>query len=296
MKKKPPPGATLIARLKERRMQREQDDSSLAKTQPVLEVDAQTAEASETSGAPVRLDLQPRKDSGNLIHKTISIEDLRPSTDDYYALTEEIRLAGRFAAVGLIAQGLRLAMIRGEEIHRDHYTNFEEYCRKEHHMSATYAYRLIRMAEMAEEMAQREIKPDRTDPFDAMLHLGHRHLMALLPLSPEEAEDYLVRGIPVEDQPERVPIAKATEKQIKLALKKEETETKITSRRWLPKDLLKLAKSLEECAIWLETQPHELAAMTNDRGPEYVVLARRFRLASERISQSLSQQTQSEEP
>ncbi|MBY0552862.1 MAG: hypothetical protein K2W95_36600 [Candidatus Obscuribacterales bacterium] len=302
--KKPPPGATLIARLKERRLQREQgEEEAVVPESAVLDVEAHPADSSATTGE--NLNISVRESSPvtamDLLHRTISIDDLRPSTDDYFALTEEIRLAGRFAAVGLIAQGLRLARIHNAEIHREHYGSFEDYCRKEHTMSATYAYRLMRMSEMAEKIAERGldgVPANLPDPFEVMLSLGHRHLMALLPLSPEKAEEYLVNGIPVEDSAEgataRVPIEKATEKQIRMALKQGsgEIETGPSQKRAesvLVKNLGKLVKMLEECASWLEESPAEFELVKMEKGQSLTKLAGRFRSASEKISSALEE-------
>ncbi|MBX9720610.1 MAG: hypothetical protein K2X81_04355, partial [Candidatus Obscuribacterales bacterium] len=222
MKKKPPPGATLIARLKEKRLQREGSEAAEEQSS-VLDVEAEEidgaqqesesiAPAEDSPGVEIAL-REPQTASADLLHSRISIDELRPSTDDYDALTEEIRLAGRFAAIGLIAQGLRLARIRHAEIHKDHYSSFEDYCRTEHQMSATYAYRLIRMSEMAEKFAERSLPSPNEDapaPYEAMLSLGHRHLMALLPLPEEKVEEFLMRGVPLsddaDDSEERVPI------------------------------------------------------------------------------------------
>lgn len=305
--KKPPPGATLIARLKERRLQREQgEDEAVVPESTVLDVEAHPADSSATTGENLNISVRESAPvtAMDLLHRTISIDDLRPSTDDYFALTEEIRLAGRFAAVGLIAQGLRLARIHNAEIHREHYGSFEDYCRKEHTMSATYAYRLMRMSEMAEKIAERGldgVPANLPDPFEVMLSLGHRHLMALLPLSPEKAEEYLVNGIPVEDSAEgataRVPIEKATEKQIRMALKQDsgEIETGPSQKRAesvLVKNLGKLVKMLEECASWLEESPAEFELVKMEKGQSLSELAGRFRSASEKISSALEEPTE----
>lgn len=305
--KKPPPGATLIARLKERRLQREQgEDEVVVPESTVLDVEAHPADSSATTGENLNISVRESAPvtAMDLLHRTISIDDLRPSTDDYFALTEEIRLAGRFAAVGLIAQGLRLARIHNAEIHREHYGSFEDYCRKEHTMSATYAYRLMRMSEMAEKIAERGldgVPANLPDPFEVMLSLGHRHLMALLPLSPEKAEEYLVNGIPVEDSAEgataRVPIEKATEKQIRMALKQNsgEIETGPSQKRAesvLVKNLGKLVKMLEECASWLEESPAEFELVKMEKGQSLSELAGRFRSASEKISSALEESTE----
>lgn len=300
--KKPPPGATLIARLKERRLQREQGNDEPAVPEAVLDVEAHPADSSAPTGESVNISVRESAVTAlDLLHRSsISIEDLRPSTDDYQALTDEIRLAGRFAAVGLIAQGLRLARIHNAEIHREHYTSFEDYCRKEHNMSATYAYRLMRMSEMAEKIAVRGIESDENnlpDPFEVMLSLGHRHLMALLPLTPEKAEEYLVNGIPVDDTeeggPARVPIERATEKQIRLALKQtSEGSLEHSHKRaevLLVKNLGKLVKMLEECATWLDESPAEFELVRMEKAQPLGELAARFRHASERISAALEE-------
>lgn len=314
MKKKPPPGATLIARLKEKRLQRELPDENKEEGGPVLDVEAQevyqsegaesaAAEESESESVEVAL-RDPLPSAGNLLHSSISIDELRPSTDDYEALTEEIRLAGRFAAIGLIAQGLRLARIRHNEIHTHHYTSFEDYCRNEHQMSATYAYRLIRMSEMAEKLAERPtaLLDNMPDPYEVMLNLGHRHLMALLPLSEEKVEEFLVRGIPLnegegESEEARVPIDKATEKQIKQALKKEakpgSAEASMTKRaeKMLTKELPKLVNMIEQCAEWLETSPPEIEVAKMEKAAELKDLADRFRNASAKIVEALSSES-----
>ncbi len=309
MKKKPPPGATLIARLKEKRLQREgtPSDEDVA---PVLDVEAEEIQAAEESSVEeshiesgsveIALRESPAP-SGDLLHSRISIDELRPSTDDYDALTEEIRLAGRFAAIGLIAQGLRLARIRHDEIHRHHFSSFEDYCRNEHQMSATYAYRLIRMAEMAEKFAERpteSLASDMPAAYEAMLSLGHRHLMALLPLPEDKVEEFLVRGVPLSDEgnetDERVPIERATEKQIRQALKPKDvpaaTAASMAKRaeKMLNKELPKLAGMLEECANWLETSPAEMEVARMEKAEELRNLAERFRLASEKIFEALN--------
>lgn len=290
-------------------MQREQGAEEPAVPESVLDVEAHPADSSATTGENVNISVREATPSTalDLLHRTISIEDLRPSTDDYHALTEEIRLAGRFAAVGLIAQGLRLARIHNAEIHREHYGSFEDYCRKEHTMSATYAYRLMRMSEMAEKIAERGldgVPANLPDPFEVMLSLGHRHLMALLPLTPEKAEEYLVNGIPVEDgtaegAAARVPIEKATEKQIRMALKQTsgEVEAGPTQKRaefLLVKNLSKLVKMLEECATWLEESPAEFELVKMEKGQSLSELAERFRHASEKISTALEEPAEEE--
>lgn len=310
MKKKPPPGATLIARLKEKRLQREQEPKPEESGQ-VLDVESQEIEDSSPEGVQVVSSEQEREttelavrpgegSAANLLHSSISIDDLRPSTDDYDALTEEIRLAGRFAAIGLVAQGLRLARIQFAEIHKEHYSSFEEYCRAEHQMSATYAYRLIRMARMAEKFAERTSSIESAvddDPYEKMLNLGHRHLMALLPLAEETVEEFLVHGVPLGegDAPEsRVPLDKATEKQIKQALKKDGGQSEVPvpsvakrASKMLGKELPKLVSMLEQCAEWVETSPAELELAKMEKADELKQLADRFKQASDKIFEAL---------
>lgn len=305
MKKKPPPGATLIARLKEKRLQRE-SETSQEKEGPVLDVEAHEVESAgalaeelstKNAGQSVEIALREPTVQADLFHSSISLDDLRPSTDDYDALTEEIRLAGRFAAVGLIAQGLRLARIRQAEIHKDHHSSFEDYCRNEHQMSATYAYRLIRMASLAEKFAERPaLEGSMPDPCEAMLSLGHRHLLALLPCDPEKVEEFLVRGVPLSEDQEsqqRVPIDKATEKQIRQALKKGGKEPVSVpsmakrAEKMLGKELPKLVAILEECAEWLETSPPEMEMAKMERRAELQGLANRFKSASDKIFEAL---------
>lgn len=244
----------------------------------------------------------------DLLHREIDIQDLRPTTDDYFVLTDEIRLAGRFAAVGLIAQGLRLSRLKHDEIYKNHYPTFEEYCRKEHQMSATYAYRLIRMSEMAERMAElgHSVHDNNSDsmpdPFEVMLSLGHRHLMALLPLEPETAQDLLTRGVPIVDAEygvadERVPISRATEKQIRQALKRfsgEPGTVKVVAKKALASEkqlipaLSKLVEMLEDWSLWLGGEPpEELVTARMGRGQLLNRLAKRFRAASGKIADAL---------
>jgi hypothetical protein len=335
MKKKPPPGATLIARLKEQRLAREQalaekkaqtDDGkpqTPANSVPVAASEVKTVETPAVQEPPKKLAAvieveQPTSGSiskrveryrggGDLIQREIDIGDLRPTSDDYFVLTDEIRLAGRFAAVGLIAQGLRLARLKDDNIYKDHYPTFEEYCRKEHHMSATYAYRLIRMSEMAERISEIESLPSAEkmpDPFEVMLGLGHRHLMALLPLELEKAADLLVKGIPlggeVESGDKRVPISKATERQIRDALRgfglggERTGTTKVVAKSTLASEknlipaLSKLVEMLEDWSLWLGGDPPpELEAARMGRGPLLTKLAKRFRTASQRIADAL---------
>jgi hypothetical protein len=370
MKKKPPPGATLIARLKEQRLAREAElarkqaaaegqpdadttnepaeppkpQSSAEKNQPekTARVIAKHATSDETTDVSVEAADQlqtemaqapagnrqtvvvstrvrnrganlalPEAPVGNLLHREIDIDDLRPTTDDYSVLTDEIRLAGRFAAVGLIAQGLRLYRLREDQIYKNHYQTFEDYCRKEHQMSATYAYRLIRMAEMAERIAQvgqsgqASATENMPDPFEVMIGLGHRHLMALLPLEVETAQELLVRGIPVQGEDngtagdERVPISRATEKQIRQALKvfspgSGKTAIKVVEKKSLASEkqlipaLNKLVEMLEDWSLWLGGDaPPELQAARMGRGQLLNRLAKRFRAASGRIADAL---------
>ena len=310
MKKKPPPGATLIARLKEKRLQREAGETPSNEPEPghVLDVEAQEVEGESSS---TQVESPPESSSveialrepgtTDLFQSSVSIDELRPSTDDYAALTEEIRLAGRFAAIGLIAQGLRLARIQYAEIYKQEFPSFEEYCRKEHQMSATYAYRLIRMARLAEKFAERPaLQSDVSDPYEIMLNLGHRHLMALLPLKEEKVEELLVHGVPLaenEESDERVPLDRATEKQIKQALKKDGKEPDASAAmskraaKILGKELPKLVGMLEECANWLETSPAELEMAKMEKAAELKSLAERFKAASEKIFDGLNSES-----
>lgn len=307
MKKKPPPGATLIARLKEKRLQREQGSEDTSPDN-VLDVEAEDVSGQEKALPPeigddsgVEVSIQDSVPARvDLLHRTISIADLQPTTDDYDALTDEIKLAGRFAAVGLIAQGLRLARIRHFEIHLKHYNSFEDYCRNEHQMSATYAYRLIRMSEMAEKLAERpaEIQPGAPDPFERILNLGHRHLMALLPLPEEKVEELLIQGVPKiegENSDERIPIDKATEKQIRQALKNDasiETTNNVSmpkrAEKMLSKELPKLIELLEQCSEWMNTSPPELELAKMEKAEDLKNLAERFKRASDKIFGSLN--------
>lgn len=309
MKKKPPPGATLIARLKEKRLQREQSPAQGDESGPVLDVEAQEVEPGEkttrleshaSAGVEIAIREPQSGPAADLFQSSISINDLRPSTDDYEALTEEIRMAGRFAAIGLIAQGLRLAHIRHAEIHRNHFSNFEDYCRNEHQMSATYAYRLIRMAEMAEKFAERPRESlSGGDPYESMLSLGHRHLMALLPLPEEKVEEFLVKGVPLQESGEedkRVPIDRATEKQIKQALKSDPSVKSVASmskraEKMLTKELPRLVDLLEQCAEWLGTSPAEMELAKMEKAAEIKLLAERFKTASQQIYEALQNET-----
>lgn len=290
-KKKPPAGATLISRLREGRIKREQ---SLAVRQEVIEKEMERHEV-------------------DFIRKEITIDELRPISDDYDLLTEEIRLAGRFAAVGLIAQGLRLARLKDDQIYKKNYPTFEEYCRQEHTMSATYAYRLIRMSEMAERLAEeggrgagrvvsgKGITDAMPNPFEAMLGLGHRHLIALLPLESEAAEELLLKGVPVADKNgqavDRIPIGRATEKQLRQALsliapkpilpKVVKQPHAVPSRRTVV-SLKDMVEVLQEWAEWLESEPEDsiLIAKTGDR-KERSRLAQRMRVWVDRVIKAL---------
>jgi hypothetical protein len=371
-KKKPPPGATLIQRLREAKLRREQAESatrsegadtpsskqeqaSKGASQADARVVSQTArQQGQQSGSArktppakkeqAQLEFEPAGEGkeavkeaaahpeqapgspaivsppaeivsvqADLIHRSISIDDLRPHSDSYDQLTEEIRLAGRFAAAGLIAQGLRLARLKDDAIYKDHYSSFEDYCRTEHSMSATYAYRLIRMAEMAERIAEEGHKslassPDlqaMPDPFEVMLGLGHRHIMALLPLETETAGELLVRGVPLTDQggnsSERIPIARATEQQIKEAISlfigAEVKKAVRGALRQAPpavpqsrsvRTLSDIIDLLQEWADWLDSEPQpKYIADRIGEGKEIGKLESQLRKMSERIAETL---------
>jgi len=404
-KKKPPPGATLISRLRESRLRREQelaerglgpraqpqqpaveeapqavapaqerpgaaaippakkqpaagkeatDPTARAATvsrkqasasptaaakaaAPALEVQAEELPAKAVRGKPPAI-VEPavlvpqpveaveplpvrtrglRPSPADLIHRSISLEDLRPVSDDYDQLTEEIRLAGRFAAAGLIAQGLRLARLKDDALYKEHFATFEDYCRQEHSMSATYAYRLIRMAEMAERLAEegaRTVTSGMTeampDPFEVMLGLGHRHLMALLPLETEAAEDLLLRGVPLAGDTgkpaERIPITKATEQQIRQALKlllPESAPPTGKARTLAPavpgtrsvRIMADIVQVLQDWADWLESGPSpKLVADRIGEGRELTRLAQQLRKAGDRIFDALEELRQGE--
>jgi hypothetical protein len=398
VKKKPPPGATLISRLKEGRARREQQlaerqaraeqpdvdeapDEVEASAEPekaavaVVEVvaeqdDPEIAEKpkakvrppkeepkSDNNGAesapklapPVALNVEVTKDTdvplvsvsksdppapqptqvqvlspeqpGEFVRRSISIEDLRPVSDEYDLLTDEIRLAGRFAAAGLIAQGLRLTRLREAELYKEHYQTFEDYCRKEHSMSATYAYRLIRMSDMAEKLSVdghrfEQLDHAMPDPFEVLLSLGHRHLMALLPLEIEKAEDLLIHGIPAdeEDSETRIPIGKATEQQIRKALRRitgdpepapkkpkarvvaEPKPLRLVAETPSVQTLADMANRLDDWADWLEVNPPvqlitqlmaEVRAGRIKDGKEIARLAQQLGSASQRILELL---------
>ncbi len=263
--------------------------------------------------ASVTANSLPVTSPADLIRRAISIEDLRPHSDDYEQLTEEIRLAGRFAAAGLIAQGLRLARLKDESLYKERYGTFEDYCRSEHTMTATYAYRLIRMAEMADRIAaagQKELTSSgdqsMPDPFEVMLGLGHRHILALLPLESERTEELLTKGVPLTDaagkSTERIPIARATEQQIKQAIGfyvKQEVEKAVKgalkkSPPAVPsaravRSLSDLVEVLQDWADWLESEPQDkVVADRIGEGREIGRLSQQLRKASERIVEGLS--------
>jgi hypothetical protein len=323
MKKKTPPGATLIARLREGRLRREQEvaEREAAKSEkPSVKVESEKRPKIKVESTEVEIAEMPvvasakqmpavrKPGSVDLIHRDVSIQDLRPFTDDYNQLTEEIRLAGRFAAIGLVAQGMRLARLRDDELFKGHYQTFEEYCRTEHTMSATYAYRLIRIAEMAERLAEDshkhlsakhhgQLHDAMPDPFEVMLGLGHRHIMALLPLEPATAEDLLVKGIPLPDEHgKRIPIEKATEQQIRAALKalipaaelKPARTNKSVPHTRTVKTLTDIVEVLDDWADWLDKGPSpEKLADRIGIGREATKLVHKILKASERLVESL---------
>jgi hypothetical protein len=336
MKKKPPAGATLIARLREARIKRDEQlaeqkgksgaaKSSVEKTakeKPTKRSSASTkvtvAEDATSDTLLTVADARPTStaltipaNAGknvDLFHREISIDDLRPASDDYELLTEEIRLAGRFAAVGLIAQGLRLSRLKDDEIYVAHYQTFEEYCRSEHTMSATYAYRLIRIAEMAERLAEEGTKitsgrmhDAMPDPFEVMLGLGHRHLLTLLPLEFDTTEDLLVHGIPMIDEAGkvhgRIPIEKATEQQIRKALKhiipkappiKSAGAKKKSAPAHSVRNLSDLIDLINEWASWIKSgPPEEVIADKVGTGRDFSRLAQKLHTATERLSKAL---------
>ncbi len=335
MKKKPPAGATLIARLREARMKRDEEvadrkgKSGATKTSKVEKPTRTRANAStkvtvsEDATSDTLLTVADATPTGtslsipdhteknvDLFHREISIEDLRPATDDYELLTEEIRLAGRFAAVGLIAQGLRLSRLKDDEIYVAHYQTFEDYCRSEHTMSATYAYRLIRIAEMAERLAEEGTKitsgrmhDAMPDPFEVMLGLGHRHLLTLLPLEFSTAEDLLVHGVPMIDEHGkahgRIPIEKATEQQIRKALKyiipktpaaKKAGGKKSTAPAASVHSLSDLIDLINEWAAWIKSgPPEETIADKVGTGRDFSRLAQKLHTATERLSKALEE-------
>lgn len=298
-KKKPPPGATLIQRMREARIRREQSDASEHNVEPASQSDLATGRKAETTALveqkttrslpdktkspkdtnTTAKKVAPATEQHSFVRASISIDDLRPVNDDYQLLTEEIKLAGRFAAAGLIAQGFRLCRLRDAALYKEHYGSFEEYCRAEHAMSATYAYRLIRMSEMAEKLAadrQRANAAEKDlampDPFEIMLGLGHRHLMALLPLGADAAEELLVQGIPPSDansdSAARIPIARATEQQIRQAIsalvnaqvaqavsKAIDQAPRTASLPKSARSLSELLALMQEWADWLESEP-----------------------------------------
>jgi hypothetical protein len=324
MKKRPPPGAMLVARLKERRLAREQAEKDNVENQQILSITTFEENGNiETATHPITIESKsasteviepvkklPSKSSrssskANFVRQQINIEDLRPSTDDYKQLTDEIRMAGRFAAVGLIAQGLRLAHLKDDQLYKDHYQTFEEYSRKEHHMSATYAYRLIRIAEMAEQLAEQDkdfTDKSQFDPFEVMLGLGHRHLMAILPLEIEVVRDVLAKGIPIAGKEgntnKRISLDRATEKQIRAALKHvypEMVESTTEKKLALPSDkqlvpaLGQMVQMLEDWATFLNANgtPAELRAAKMVRRQLLERLANRLRRAAEIVAIAL---------
>jgi hypothetical protein len=330
MKKKPPAGATLIARLKEGRLKREQalvdkqNQRSGARVPAVRTADA-IVEASDVkvvknnkknavaepiaAKSPGSSKSTPAKRS-DFIHRQISIEDLRPVSDDYELLTEEIKLAGRFAAAGLIAQGLRLAMLKDDQIYKNHYGTFEDYCRAEHVMSATYAYRLIRIAEMAERLVEAEKRTDfagalsdaMPDPFEVMLGLGHRHLLALLPLKAETAEELLLKGVPLVAEKgksvQRIPIVKATEQQIRealqlLGLSEAEQRSRSSSKHAGPprRSLEDIVALMEDWVNWLEHEADiDVIANKIGSGRDLTKLEQRLSKFSERLINCIEEQ------
>lgn len=265
-------------------------------------------EVEDFSPQPTAARLRPTPQPAGLLRRSISIDDLRPVTDDYAELTEEIRMAGRFAAAGLIAQGLRLARLKDDNIYKEHYTTFEEYCRKEHNMSATYAYRLIRMSEMAERLADEgthaiggQYADSMPDPFEVMLGLGHRHLLALLPLETHAAQDLLVHGVPVADDSgkvsNRIPINQATEQQIRQALRlmlpvaaepRAKKKPQAVPAARCVRTLRDIVELLTEWADWLESEPDQ--RFLDERvgqGRDKSRLAQRLRNAVDRILELL---------
>lgn len=237
-----------------------------------------------------------------LIQREILFEDLRPTSDDYIALTGEIRLAGRFAAAGLIAQGLRLVRLKENGAYKDYYPSFERYCRLEHGMSSTYAYRLIRMAQMAERLSCKD--QYEINPFEVLLALGHRHLLVLLPLESEQVEDLLVNGISLAggsaSDSERIPLGRATAKQLKQALCKNvpdaerqparpEQVRNFTSAQKLVESFSNLVETLEDWSAWLggDLPPVLISAREQQKG-QLLELASRFRAASQALTDALA--------
>lgn len=335
MKKKAPAGATLIARLREARIKRDEQLAERTKgktgASKTSKVEKPTVTRSKTTtkvtvsedatsdtlltvadATPTKstaLSIPEHGKNVDLFHREISIDDLRPATDDYELLTEEIRLAGRFAAVGLIAQGLRLSRLKDDEIYVAHYQSFEEYCRSEHTMSATYAYRLIRIAEMAERLAEEGTKitsgrmhDAMPDPFEVMLGLGHRHLLTILPLEFDTAEDLLKHGIPMIDETGkahgRIPIEKATEQQIRKALKyivpktsgKKAGAKKKAAPSHSVRNLSELIDLINEWAVWIKSSPSEESIADKvGTGRDLARLAQKLHAASERLSKALEE-------
>lgn len=247
--------------------------------------------------------MKPNKSDGaEFVSRPISIADLQPATYDYQQLTDEIRQAGRFAAAGLIAQGLRLYRLQSEDIYKDKFATFEEYCREEHDMSATYVYRLIRMAEMAEWLASESIpssSADMPDPFEVMLGLGHRHLVAILPLEPKVISELLIKGLPTQTEAgnrgKRIPILKASEQQIRDAIKllmpPAEAANKKTSKSPPVRsvhNLEELLDVMQEWYDWLHSQPDErlIENKIGDR-TQANKLARRLHSLCEKLVEAL---------
>lgn len=299
-KKKPPAGATLIARM---RANREKRDAQLAERQKKDPPPPAAERASKSSSKPRSTSVKPNKSDGaEFVSRPISIADLQPATYDYQQLTDEIRQAGRFAAAGLIAQGLRLYRLQSEDIYKDKFATFEEYCREEHDMSATYVYRLIRMAEMAEWLASESIpssSADMPDPFEVMLGLGHRHLVAILPLEPKVISELLIKGLPTQTEAgnrgKRIPILKASEQQIRDAIKllmpPAEAANKKTSKSPPVRsvhNLEELLDVMQEWYDWLHSQPDErlIENKIGDR-TQANKLARRLHSLCEKLVEAL---------
>src|SRR5262249_28083259 len=141
------------------------------------------------------------------------------------------------------------------------------------------------------------------DPFEVMLGLGHRHLMALLPLETEAAEDLLIRGVPLAGEtgkPEqRIPITKATEQQIRQALKmlvpelvkptgKTRAVAAVVPGTRSVRTMVDIVQALQEWADWLESKPPaKLVADRIGEGRELTRLAQQLRKAGDRIFDAL---------
>jgi hypothetical protein len=307
--KKPPPGATLLNRLREKRLQREKElaekekkGSSAAESKPA---GSKASKAVSKPKLPAVNKTTPVA-AETFVSRHISIDDLRPSTYEYGQLTQEIRSAGRFAAAGLIAQGFRLHRLQAEDIYKDHQLTFEDYCRNEHNMSATYAYRLIRMSEMAEQLAKEGGKPvssrgtdSMPDPFEVLLGLGHRHLLAMLPLETSTVSDLLLKGLPTQTEAgnrgKRIPISAATEQQIREAIKLLLPQTATARKKTGSTPALRAVHTLEDLVDvlqdwqnWLQSEPDEKLINTKlgDR-TQINKLTRRFQTISEKFVESL---------